>query len=99
MSLGYFNYPMPVNEPVLNYAPGSAERALLQKTLAELKSSEIDIPQYIGGEEIRSGNKLALNPPHERAHVLGYYHEGEEKHVHDAIAAALKAKPGWETMS
>jgi 1-pyrroline-5-carboxylate dehydrogenase len=99
MSLGYFNYPLPANEPVLNYAPGSAERALLQKTLAELKSSEIDIPQYIGGEEIRSGNKLALNPPHERAHVLGYYHEGEEKHVHDAIAAALKAKPGWEAMS
>ncbi|MES2646262.1 MAG: L-glutamate gamma-semialdehyde dehydrogenase [Bacteroidota bacterium] len=99
MSLGYFNYPLPANEPVLNYAPGSAERALLQKTLAELKSSEIDIPQYIGGEEIRTGNKQPLNPPHERAHVLGYYHEGEESHIHHAIDAALKAKPGWEAMS
>lgn len=99
MSLGYFNYPMPANEPVLNYAPGSAERVLLQRTLAELKATEIDIPQYIGGDEIRSGNKQPLNPPHERTHVLGYYHEGDESHVHAAIDAALNAKTNWESIS
>jgi 1-pyrroline-5-carboxylate dehydrogenase len=99
MSLGYFNYPMPVNEPVLSYAPGSSERKLLQDTLAELKSSVADIPQYIGGEEVRSGNKLPLNPPHEREHILGYYHEGNESHVHQAIDAAMKAKAGWEAMT
>lgn len=99
MSLGYFNYPMPANEPVLSYAPGTDERKLLQHTLAELKSSIADIPQYIGNEEVRSGKKIPINPPHERAHVLGYYHEGDETHVHAAIDAALKAKPGWEAVS
>ncbi len=99
MNLGYFNYPTPANEPVLNYAPGSAERAGLKKTLAELKSVEVDIPQYIGGEEVRTGNKIAIRPPHEHAHLLGYFHEGEEKHVELAIEAALKAKPSWEAMS
>lgn len=99
MSLGYFNYPMPANEPVLTYAPGTPERKLLQQTLAELKAAEADIPQYIGAEEVRTGNKQALHPPHERAHVLGYYHEGDESHVHQAIDAALAAKAGWEAMS
>lgn len=54
MNLGYFNYPMPANEPVLSYAPGSAERKRLKEVLAELKSSEVDVPMYIGGKEIRS---------------------------------------------
>lgn len=99
MSIGTFSYPMPANEPVLSYAPGSAERALLQKTLAELKKKEADIPQYIGGRAIRSGNKQAIVAPHERNHVLGYYHEGEEKHVYQAIDAALKAKAAWAEMS
>ena len=98
MNLGYFNYPLPTNEPVLNYAPGSKEREALQRTLAELKKKEIDIPQYIGGKAVRSGKKVAICPPHERAHVLGYFHEGEAKHVQQAIDAALKAKPGWEAM-
>ena len=99
MSLGYFKYPMPANEPVLTYAPGTPERKLLQQTLVELKAAETDIPQYIGGEEVRSGNKQPLNPPHEHALVLGYYHEGDETHVHQAIDAALKAKAGWEAMA
>jgi 1-pyrroline-5-carboxylate dehydrogenase len=98
MNLGYFNYPLPTNEPVLTYAPGSKEREALQRTLAELKKKEIDIPQYIGGKAVRSGKKVAICPPHERAHVLGYFHEGEAKHVQQAIDAALKAKPGWEAM-
>jgi 1-pyrroline-5-carboxylate dehydrogenase len=99
MNLGYFSYPTPANEPVLNYAPGSAEREALKKALAGLKSTEADIPQYIGGEEVRTGNKIAIRPPHEQAHLLGYFHEGEEKHVELAIEAALKAKPSWEAMS
>jgi hypothetical protein len=51
MSLGYFSYPMPVNEPVLQYAPGSPERAALKKTLAELKKKPVEIPMYIGGKQ------------------------------------------------
>lgn len=99
MSFGTFSYPMPANEPVLNYAPGSPERAALQKTLAELKKKAIDIPMYIGGKAVRTGKKVAIHPPHEIAHTLGHFHAGEEKHVHQAIDAALKAKEAWAATS
>jgi 1-pyrroline-5-carboxylate dehydrogenase len=99
MSLGTFFYPMPVNEPVLSYAPGSPERAALKKTLAELKKKAIEVPMYIGGKQVKTGKKVAMHPPHEIAHTLGYFHAGEEKHVHQAIDAALKAKEAWAAMS
>ena len=99
MSLGYFSYPMPANEPVLNYAPGSPEKATLKKVLAELKKKEADIPMYIGGRAVRTGNKVSIHPPHERNHVLGYFHAGEKKHAQQAIDAALKAKASWSVMS
>ncbi len=76
MSLGYFAYLLPQNEPVLNYAPGSKEKELLKKTLAELKSQKADIPMYIGGEEIRSNKTTEIRPPHETSHVLGYFITG-----------------------
>ena len=98
MSLGYFAYPMPANEPVYNYAPGSPERKQLKKVLSELKKEEADIPMYIGADEVRTGNKMALHPPHEIAHTLGYFHEGEETHVKQAIDASLAAKDNWAAM-
>ncbi len=99
MSFGTFSYPLPVNEPVLNYGPGSAEKKRLKEELAELKKQEADIPMYIGSKEVRTNKKLPLHPPHEIAHTLGYYHEGNEKHVQQAIDAALAAKEGWAAMS
>ena len=99
MNFGYFNYPMPTNEPVYSYAPGSVEREALKKTLAELKSKQIDVPMYIGGQEVRTGNKQPIHPPHEIAHTLGYFQEGDETHVHKAIEAALAAKESWANMS
>jgi len=98
MSLGTFSYPLPANEPILQYAPGSPEKAALKKVLAELKGETADIPMYIGGEEVRTGKTLPLNPPHEKAHVLGYFHEGGEEHVKQAIDAALKAKDAWANL-
>lgn len=99
MNLGYFNYPAPANEPVLNYAPGSKERESLQQALKALKDNQQDIPMYIGGEEIRTGKKIALRPPHEHAHTLGHFHQGDESHVQQAIAAALTAKKAWSELS
>lgn len=99
MNLGYFNYPMPVNEPVLSYAPGSKERETLKATLTKLKSEQIDVPMYIGNKEVRTNKKVAMHPPHEIAHTLGYFHAGEEKHVQQAIDAALAAKESWANMS
>ncbi len=99
MSLGTFSYPLPTNEPVLNYGPGSPEKIRQKKVLAEFRKKEADIPMYIGGKAVRTGNRVAIHPPHERAHVLGYFHQGEKKHVQQAIDAALKAKASWEAMS
>jgi 1-pyrroline-5-carboxylate dehydrogenase len=99
MSFGYFNYPMPVNEPVHSYAPGSPERESLKKAIAQLKKQEMDIPMYIGSKEVRSGNKVRVHPPHEIAHTLGYYHGGREEHITEAINAALAARKSWSDLS
>jgi len=99
MSLGYFNYPAPVNEPVLNYGPGSKEKATLKAALKELKSVTHDIPMFIGDKEVRTNKKIALRPPHEITHTLGYFHEGDETHVQQAIDAALKARAAWASLS
>jgi 1-pyrroline-5-carboxylate dehydrogenase len=99
MSTGTFSYPMPVNEPVLSYSPGSPEKRRLKEVLAELKGQEIDVPMYIGNKEVRTNKKVAMHPPHETKHTLGYLNAGEEKHVHMAIEAALAAKESWANTS
>src|SRR3982751_4269552 len=98
MPKGFYTVPAPKNEPVLSYAPGSKEREQLKKALKEARSKEANIPMYIGGEEVRSGNKKKLSPPHDHQHVLGYYHEGDRDHVAQAIQAALNAKELWANL-
>jgi 1-pyrroline-5-carboxylate dehydrogenase len=99
MQYGDFYYPMPVNEPVLNYAPGSPEKAWLKAALKELKAEKADVPMYIGADEVRTDRKVELRPPHERKHLLGHFSAGDAGHVKKAIAAALKAKDKWANMS
>ena len=99
MNLGYFSYPVPANEPVLNYAPGSPEKKRLKEVLAELKNTQADIPMYIGGQEVRTGKTVALRPPHEIAHTLGHFHAGDASHVSQAIDAALAARESWSNLS
>jgi len=99
MNTGYFSYPLPTNEPVYNYAPGSPERAALKKTLEELKSKQVDVPMYIGSEEVRTGNLKAIRPPHEIGRTLGHFHEGDGSHVSQAIDAALSAKEAWTNIN
>lgn len=99
MQTGYVSYPIPVNEPVLNYAPGSPERARLKEVLAELKNTRTDIPMYIGAEEIRTSNQKTIHPPHEISHTLGYYYEGDASHVKNAIDAALSVKASWSSLN
>jgi 1-pyrroline-5-carboxylate dehydrogenase len=98
MPKGFFHVPYPKNEPVLTYAPGTKERAALKKAIEEARSQELDIPMYIGAEEVRSGNKKKLSPPHDHKHVLGYFHEGDKGHVEQAIEAALAAKELWTNL-
>ena len=99
MNIGNFSYPLPSNEPVLNYAPGSRERELLKKSLKDLKSKKTDVPMYIGSEEVFTEKKVEIRPPHERSFVLGTYNEGDASHVERAINAALKAKQEWANLS
>jgi 1-pyrroline-5-carboxylate dehydrogenase len=99
MQYGDFYYPLPVNEPVLSYAPGSAEKKNLKKVLKELKSSKVDVPMYIGAEEVRTGKTINIRPPHEHKHVLGQFHTGNATHVKKAITAALDVKEAWARLS
>ena len=99
MQFGYFNYPTPANEPVLSYAPGSAEKIALKAAINQLKKKTLDIPMYINGKGVRTGNKMAIHPPHEIKHTLGHFHIGTKKHVEQAITAALKIRENWASMS
>ena len=99
MLKGFFNVPTPVNETILNYAPGSKERALLKEAIAEARSKQVDIPMYINGKEVRNDKKVALRPPHDHQHILGYYNQGDKTHIEDAINAALAAKSAWENLA
>lgn len=98
MHIGNFSYPMPVNEPVLSYGPGTPEKKRLKEVLKELKDSPMDLGMIIGGKEVRSERQGTVRPPHEHAHVLATYPIGDRTHAEAAIAAALAAKPAWEAM-
>src|SRR5690554_5780682 len=99
MNNGYFYFDTPQNEPVREYAPGSEDALNLQKALKQLKSTEVDIPMYINGKEVRTGDKVEMRPPHERDHLLGHFHQGNETHVNEAIQAALEAREAWAATS
>lgn len=98
MTDAIFTVPRPVNEPVLNYAPGSAEKAALKAALAAAQSNSCDIPMYIGGAEVFTDAKVAMRQPHALKQHLGHYSKGNGSHVSAAIDAALAAKPSWEAM-
>jgi len=91
--------PKAYNEPVLSYKPGSPERAELKAMLKKMKSEEIEIPMVIGGKPVTTGEKVAIHPPHELKHTLGYYYKGDASHVTMAIEAALEARKTWSDMS
>lgn len=98
MSNAIFDIPHPINEPVLSYAPGSAEKSDLEAALKALKATKIDAPMWIGGKKVTTNSKVAMHPPHEISHVLGHFNMGDKSHVTDAINAALDAKSDWEAM-
>ena len=99
MPKGVYQIPTPVNEPVLSYAPGSPEKIAVKKALDEARSQKIDIPMYIGSEEIHTDNKKPLSPPHDHQHILGHFSEGDASHVEQAIQAALGAKAAWSELA
>ncbi len=95
MSTGFFQVPTPINEPILGYAPGSAERERLQHKLAELRGKQIDVSMRIAGKSVKGSKKVAMTCPHDHQHVLGHYYEGGKNEVSQAIDAALAAHEAW----
>ncbi len=87
--------PIPQNEPVASYVPGSPERAELKKALDRMSRERIEIPLVIGGKQVRTGRTAEVRMPHRHAHVLATVHEAETQHVEQAIAAAMAAKAEW----
>ena len=98
MSKSFAQIPHAVNEEVKSYAPGTPERAQLLDAYKKMFNEVTEVPQYIGSEEIFSGNKKEIRPPHDHQKVVGYYHTGTQEDVIKAIDAALAAKEAWVAM-
>ncbi len=90
--------PAPVNEPVKDYAPGSPERAELQRRLAELERERMELPLVIGGEDVTTGDTAEAVMPHRTSHVLAEVHQGGAKEVERAIEAAGEAWQDWSRL-
>ncbi|NDV16956.1 L-glutamate gamma-semialdehyde dehydrogenase [Muricauda sp. TY007] len=99
MGKGFFQVPTAVNEPVKTYVPGSPEREEVLKQYKAFYNDNVDIPLYIGSEEIKTGNTKPLSPPHDHKHVIGQYHLAEKKHVEKAIANSLEAREAWSNLT
>jgi 1-pyrroline-5-carboxylate dehydrogenase len=99
MLKGFFNVPKAVNEPVKSYAPNSPEKAKVLEAYTKMWNETIDVPLYIGNNEIRTGNTRNMSAPHDHKHIVGTYHLAEKTHVEKAIANCLESKTKWANMA
>jgi 1-pyrroline-5-carboxylate dehydrogenase len=93
-----FNLPIPLNEPLKSYAPGSLERASLKRKLSELRGKQIEIPLFIGGREVKTSKQGKCVLPHDHKTVVAQYHQAGEKEVQMAIDAAVEGRKKWAAM-
>ena len=99
MLKGFFHVPKAVNEPVKSYAPNSPEKAAVLAAYKKMWNETIDVPNYIGSEEIRTGNTRNMTAPHDHKHVVGTYHLAEKVHIEKAISNALANRTKWANMA
>lgn len=99
MLKGFFNVPKAVNEPVKSYAPGSPERAKVAETYKAMWNSQVEVPLYIGSEEIKTGDTKKMSAPHDHQHIVGVYHQADRTLVEKAITEALEARKKWAALS
>ena len=99
MLKGFFKVPKAINEPVKGYAPNSPEKAAVLEAYKKMWNTTIDVPLYIGSEEIRTGNTRTMSAPHDHQHIVGTYHLAENSHVEKAIANALESRKAWANMA
>ena len=95
MGKGFFEVPIAVNEPIKGYAPGSPERTKALDAYKKMYNSTIDVPMYINGEDVKTGNIDTMSPPHDHQHIVGTYHKAEKKNIDTAILGALEARNTW----
>lgn len=98
MPKGFFHVPKAVNEPVKSYAPNSPEKAAVLAAYKKMWNETIDVPMYIGAEQIKTGNTRTMSAPHDHQHIVGTYHLAEKSHIEKAIASALEARKKWANM-
>ena len=98
MGKGFFKVPVAVNEPVLSYAPGSKERENVLKAYKSMYHSTIEVPMYIGGKNIKTGQTQTMSPPHDHKHIIGIYHTANQEDVELAISSALEARESWSQL-
>ncbi len=96
---GIVRVPVPANEPIRSYAPGSPEKASLKKRLEQMLDEQLEIPLFIGGREVRSGNIKHVICPHDHGHVLATYHQAGQAEVNQAADAAAQAWKEWSEMT
>ena len=99
MLKGFVNVPKAVNEPVKSYAPDSPERAAVAAKYTEMWNSQMEVPLYIGNEEIKTGNTKNMSAPHDHQHIVGKYHQADKALIEKAITSALEARTKWAAMS
>ena len=92
------NTPKPLNEPVLSFAPGSAEILKVTEAIAELRSQQRELPMTIGGQRRMGAKTFEVREPHDTARVVGVASEATHQDAQDAIAAALAAAPTWREL-
>ena len=99
MGKGFFQVPTAINEPIKSYAPGSRERDEVLEQYKVFFNGNVEIPLYIGAEEIKTGNTKPMSPPHDHKHIVGHYHLAEQKHVERAIKNGLVSRAAWADLS
>jgi len=99
MGKGFFEVPMAINEPIKSYAPGTPERAEVLKQYKEYFEGSLEVPLFIGSDEISTASTRTMSPPHDHKHILGKYYIAEKSHVSLAIENALKSREAWASLS
>ena len=99
MTSGTYEVPKPDNEPVLSYAPGTRERAQIEKALVSVAKADVEVPVVAGGEELRTGDIFDVTMPHAHRERVGRVHQARAADVERAIDGAMRVAPAWAAMS